>query len=75
MNTNHWITHWDDAPVLMDLAFASRVVGLTVDRLRTLSREGKFPAFKIGDRDWRVEKDALLEWIKERSLARVRKIK
>lgn len=59
------ITSWDDVPIVMDLVMAGRIVGLTPDRLRLLSRRSKFPATKAGD-EWRVEKDDLIEYIRTR---------
>jgi len=57
------ITSWDDVPVIIDLPFASELLGLTVDDLKRKSRSQRFPAFKVGERSWRVKKDDLLVWI------------
>ncbi len=59
------ITSWDDVPVVMDLVMAGRIVGLTPERLRLLSRNGEFPATRAGV-EWRVEKDELIEYIRLR---------
>lgn len=58
------ITNFDEVPVIFDLAYASVLVGVCIVRLRQLSAEGKFPAFKIGNQ-WRVKKDDFMEWIKK----------
>ena len=57
------ITSWSDVPIIIDLPFASDLLGLTVAQLKKKSRNGTFPAFKIGERSWRVKKDDLLSWI------------
>lgn len=59
------ITRWDDVPIVMDLVMAGLILGLTPDRLRLLSRQGEFPATKVGV-EWRVEKDELIEYMHSR---------
>ena len=59
------ITDWNDVPIIMDLVMAGRIVGLTPDRLRLLSRRGEFPATRAGV-EWRVEKDDLVEYLRNR---------
>ena len=47
----------------MDLPFAARILGQSVETLKKRSQRGELPgAFKAG-RDWRVEKDALRKYI------------
>lgn len=61
------VTSWDDVPVLMDLAYASRIVGLCPDYLKQLSIKGTFPAGKIGN-CWRVSKESLIEYMERRGV-------
>jgi len=61
------IYDWEnEVPVIMDLSFASRLVGLQIDTLRRLSEKGKLPAFKLSDNSWRIRKCKLLEFIETR---------
>ena len=57
------IPSWSDVVINFDLPFSSDLLGLTVAQLKKKSRNGTFPAFKIGERLWRVKKDDLLSWI------------
>jgi predicted site-specific integrase-resolvase len=61
------IFDWDnEVPVIMDLAFASRLVGLKPDTLKRLGEKGKLPAFKLSENSWRIRKCKLLEFIEAR---------
>ena len=56
--------NWDTVPVIMDVPLAANLLGISSNYLKQLARKGKFPpAFKISPQAWRVEKDALMEWI------------
>lgn len=56
--------NWDTVPAIMDFPIAADLVGMNAKYLQQLARKGKFPpARKITERAWRVEKDALMEWI------------
>ena len=60
-------TSWDEVPVLMDLVYAARLVGYSPEYLLVLCKPGRknrFPAGKIGSQ-WRVEKGALIQYLKE----------
>lgn len=57
------ITSWNDVPIILDLPFAAELLGLSVDHLKKESRAFRFPAFKVGERSWRVRKDDLIEWM------------
>lgn len=69
MKSTKFYTSFDDLPIIMDLPMVAILVGLSLDRLRTLAREGKFPAWKLSENQWRVCKDDLLAWINERKRA------
>lgn len=62
------ITSWSEVPVVLDLPFAGELLGLTPNWLKKRSQKGKFPAYKISERSWRVNKDDLLEWIEEQKI-------
>ena len=53
-------TTWKNLPVIMDSELVSIVLGLSEVQIRTLAREGKIPAFKVGNQ-WRFEKRALMQ--------------
>lgn len=56
--------NWDTVPVIMDVPLAANLLGISSNYLKQLARKGEFPpAFKISPQAWRVEKDALREWI------------
>lgn len=49
---------WDQMPVLLTVPEAANLLRISEQGLRTILREGKLPALKIG-RAWRVERDAV----------------
>lgn len=62
------ITSWNDVPVVLDLPFAAELLGLSVYQLKKESRSGNFPAFKIGEKSWRVSKDDLIGWMDSKKI-------
>ena len=63
MKQSQIITNWDQVPVVIDLPFASRILGQNIETLKKKSQRGEMPgAFKLG-RDWRVAKDALRNYV------------
>ena len=58
------VTSWDEAPVIMDLPFAARIVGQSPEHLKKRAQRGDFPAFKEGG-EWRVRKSALMMHVGE----------
>ena len=52
---------------LMNLSEAAQFLHIDPDTLRTLTRNGRVPAMKIG-RQWRFDPELLREWVRERSL-------
>lgn len=56
-----YITNWEQLPIIFDLPMASLLVGIGEERLRQLSRAGKFPARKIGN-SWRVDRESFKHW-------------
>jgi hypothetical protein len=49
-------TNWAQVPVVMDLQTACMILGRGYDALKKDAREGKFPAFKNGEKLWAVKK-------------------
>jgi len=67
MNKSQLITNWEQVPVVIDLPFAARILGQSIETLKKRSQRGEMPgAFKAG-RDWRIDKDALRKYIEGRS--------
>lgn len=62
------IKSWDEVPLIMDLAFASVLLGQAPGTLKLQAERGTFPAFKQGNQ-WRVEKDDLRAHIEKRKNA------
>jgi excisionase family DNA binding protein len=54
-------------PPVMTVAELAEYAGLQELVVRRLAREGKIPALKLG-RQWRIKRDLLERWMKERSL-------
>ncbi|MCL2821553.1 MAG: helix-turn-helix domain-containing protein [Oscillospiraceae bacterium] len=60
------VTNWEQVPVVIDLPFAARILGQSIETLKKRSQRGELPgAFKAG-RDWRINKDALRSYIEGR---------
>lgn len=59
--TSH-VTDWNDVPVLLDLPYAARIVGMSAEYVKRLSIAGKFPAVKVGN-SWRVNRDDLMAFV------------
>ena len=59
------VTSWEEAPVVMDLLFAARIVGQSPEYLKKRAQRGEFPAFKEGN-EWRVRKSALMIHVGEK---------
>lgn len=55
----------DDYPDVMDAAQLAEMLGLNVDYVRRLSRQGVLPAKRLpGGRTFRYFKDEVLEWLR-----------
>jgi len=62
------ITAWSEVPIVMDLPFAARIIGVSPEALLKRCQRGTFPAYKEG-KLWRVTKDALLKHIEKNSVS------
>ena len=57
------ITDWSQVPLIIDLPFASRLLGRSVESLKKRAQVGNLPgAFKDGGH-WRVSKDLLRKYV------------
>jgi len=66
MNKSQIITNWNQVPVEIDLPFAARILGQSIETLKKRSQRGELPgAFKAG-REWRVNKAALRGYVEGR---------
>jgi excisionase family DNA binding protein len=55
----------DDYPPVLDAGQVARLLGLNIDYVRRLSREGVIPAHRIpGGRSFRYLKDEIIEWLR-----------
>ena len=50
---------------MIDLQTACIILGKSYDRLQKDAKQGKFPAFRNGERKWAVNKDDLLAYIEQ----------
>jgi hypothetical protein len=66
MKKQQTITSWEQVPIVIDLPFAARILGQSIETLKKRSQRGELPgAFKAG-RDWRVNKNALRNYVEGR---------
>lgn len=57
------ITDWAQVPIVIDLPFAARLLGRSVESLKKRAQRNELPgAFKVGNL-WRVSKDVLRQHI------------
>jgi excisionase family DNA binding protein len=57
------VADWSDVPVIIDLPFAARLLGLSVECLKKKAQSQQLPgAIKIG-KVWRIDKSALKSYI------------
>lgn len=52
------INNWDSVPIILDLAFAANILGISEEQTRRLCVSGELPARKIGGM-WRLTKEDL----------------
>ena len=55
-------TNWDDVPVIIDVPYAARLLGFTVDVMTRKCQKGLFPAHKVFNK-WRIRKEDLIELV------------
>ena len=56
------IKNWDDVPIVVDIAFVSRLLGQSYETVKRHCQSGRLPAFKTG-KEWRLSKTALQNYI------------
>ena len=61
------ITNWDDVPLFMDLPYAARLFGISVDCLKKKAQKGIVPAAKIFDQ-WRISKEDAQQYYESQKL-------
>lgn len=55
----------DDYPPVMDAAMVAELLGMNIDTVRRLSREGVIPAHRVpGGRTFKYLKDEVIEWLR-----------
>lgn len=55
-------TVWERLPVVLDCEDIAILFGISVSQARRLAREGKIPAFPVGNR-WRFEKSKIMAFV------------
>lgn len=53
---------WDEVPVVIDVIYASVILGLTAVQVRIMLRRGDLKGVKIG-RDWRILKSDIMSFV------------
>lgn len=60
----------EDLPLILDAAQVARLLGLSLDYTRKLTREGRLPASRLpGGRTYRYFRDDILAWLREQRVA------
>lgn len=55
----------DDYPPVLDAAMVAELLGMNIDTVRRLSRDGVLPAHRVpGGRTFKYLRDELLEWLR-----------
>lgn len=55
----------DDFPPVLDAAMVSELLGMNIDTVRRLSREGVIPSHRVpGGRTFKYLKDEVLDWLR-----------
>lgn len=55
----------DDFPPVLDAAMVAELLGMNIDTVRRLSREGVIPAHRVpGGRTFKYLKDEVLDWLR-----------
>jgi excisionase family DNA binding protein len=55
----------EDYPPVMDAAMVAELLGMNIDTVRRLSREGVIPAHRVpGGRTFKYLKDEVIEWLR-----------
>ncbi len=55
-----------DYPPVLDAAMVAELLGMNIDTVRRLSRDGVLPAHRVpGGRTFKYLRDELLEWLRE----------
>lgn len=57
------IYDWAKVPIIMDIAYAANLLGLTYEYTRRLCVKGTIPAHKISDNSWRINKSELMKYV------------
>ncbi len=61
--------HLEEYPEVLDAAQVAELLGLSVDYVRRLSRQGVLPAKRLpGGRTFRYFRDELVEWLREQDV-------
>lgn len=56
----------DDYPPVLDAAMVAELLGMNIDTVRRLSRQGVLPSHRVpGGRAFKYLKDEVLEWLRE----------
>ena len=55
----------DDFPPVLDAAMVAELLGMNIDTVRRLSRDGVIPAHRVpGGRTFKYLKDEVLDWLR-----------
>ncbi|HEX9855622.1 MAG TPA: helix-turn-helix domain-containing protein [Acidimicrobiia bacterium] len=55
----------EDYPQVLDTAMVAELLGMNVQVVRRMAREGSIPAYRLpGGRSFRFFRDEVLEWLK-----------
>ena len=64
MKREKFVYNWQEVPVIVDVGYVCRILGVTADTVQKLLRSGTLRGFKVG-RDWRICKSDIMAFIGE----------
>ena len=57
------VTSWDSLPIVLDTAYAARVLGCCAETVKRMCQRGELKAVNMGGRAWRVTRDNLRDYV------------
>ena len=63
------ITDWSQVPVILDLPFASRLLGFSVDALKKRAQRGQLAGAYRDGGHWRISRDVLRGHIERQAVS------
>lgn len=59
----NYVTDWDNVPIMFEIEYATKLLGMKKRSIQRMAKENKIPAFKANGK-WRFYKEDIKEWMK-----------